>query len=74
LCVLAAAYGFGLARNHSFTDGNRRTAWVALRMFLRRNQMNLRFGELDAIKLVQSLAAGNLTEDELVEWLRLHLH
>lgn len=73
LCVLAAACAFGIARNHPFTDGNKRTAWTVARVFLIKNGCDLEFDELEAIGLVQSLAAGELTEDELADWFRGHL-
>ena len=70
LAALAAAYAFGLARNHPFVDGNKRTAWVLARTFLALNGATLVFEPLDALRTVQSLAAGELTEDELADWLR----
>ncbi len=73
LCTLAAAYAFGIARNHPFTDGNKRTAWVFARLFLRLNGQNLSFTPRDAIAIVLALAAGELTEEELEDWLRSHL-
>ncbi|MFA6218152.1 MAG: type II toxin-antitoxin system death-on-curing family toxin [Erythrobacter sp.] len=72
-CVLAVAYAFGIARNHPFVDGNKRTAWVAARLFLRLNGHALSFSEQDAVATVLALAAGELTEDELADWLRGHL-
>lgn len=72
-CALAAAYGFGIARNHPFADGNKRTAWVVARLFLRKNGGALKFDEMDAIRTVQALAAGEFSEDELADWFRLHL-
>ncbi|MGN6500124.1 MAG: type II toxin-antitoxin system death-on-curing family toxin [Tsuneonella sp.] len=72
-CALAAAYAFGLARNHAFVDGNKRTAWLAARVFLRLNGAALRFAERDAIAAVLALAAGELSEDELADWFRQHL-
>lgn len=72
LCALAAAYAFGLARNHPFADGNKRTAWVTARLFLRKNGVALAFEELDAIRTVERLAAGDLSEAELADWFRLH--
>ena len=70
--ALAAAYAFGIARNHPFVDGNKRTAWVAARLFLRLNSHALVFTERDAAATVLALAAGNLAEDELADWLREH--
>jgi len=72
-CALAAAYAFGIARNHPFVDGNKRTAWVAARLFLRMNGHSLAFSEQDAIRTVLALAAGELSEDELADWLSEHL-
>ena len=72
-CALAAAYAFGVARNHPFTDGNKRTAWVLARLFLRLNGHALAFAERDAVATVLVLAAGELGEEELADWLRDHL-
>jgi death on curing protein len=71
-CALAAAYAFGVARNHPFVDGNKRTAWVLARLFLRLNDVEISFAPDDAIATVVALAAGELTEDELAHWLRTH--
>lgn len=70
---LAAAYAFGLARNHPFVDGNKRTAWVLARLFLALNGHEPRFSAQDAIQTMLALAAGELSEDELADWFRLHL-
>jgi death-on-curing protein len=70
---LAAAYAFGIARNHPFSDGNKRTAWVLARLFLALNGYTLAFKAQDAITTVIALAAGDLPEDELASWLREHL-
>ena len=71
--VLAAAYAFGIARNHPFADGNKRTAWVMARLFLAVNNYDLRFDAGDAIQTVLALAAGELSEDELALWFRERL-
>lgn len=73
LCALAAAYAFGLARNHPFTDGNKRTAWVVARLFLRKNGLALAYDEREAIRTVEALAAGKLSEEELADWFRQNL-
>ena len=70
---LAAAYLFGLANNHGFADGNKRTAWVAARLFLMDNGARLSFDRLDAITMVENVAGGGLGEAELAEWLRARL-
>ncbi len=73
LCALAAAYAFGIARNHPFNDGNKRTAWVMARLFLRLNGVAIAFDKTDAIRTVQTLAAGDLPEEALADWFRRHI-
>ena len=70
---LAAAYAFGIARNHPFADGNKRTAWVLARLFLALNGHQLSFDKAQATQMVIALAAGELSEDELTDWFRSHL-
>ena len=67
---LAAAYAFGLAKNHGFMDGNKRTAWIAARLFLADNGYRLRFQPVDAIQLMEGVAGGVIGEDELARWFR----
>ena len=67
---LAAAYAYGLARNHPFVDGNKRTAWILARLFLSDNGQLLHFEKADAIQTVLALAAGELAEEELAYWFR----
>ncbi len=74
LCALAAAYAFGVARNHPFVDGNKRTAWVLARLFLALNHQPLRFEATDAVRVMLALAAGELSEEELADWFRSHLN
>jgi death on curing protein len=73
MCVLAAGYAFGVARNHLFIDGNKRTAWVLARLFLRLNGVALVFAPEDAIATVLALASGALGEDALADWFRGHI-
>lgn len=73
LCALAAAYAFGVARNHPFVDGNKRTAWVLARLLLKLNAVELSFTSEDAIATVFALAAGDLSEEELTDWFRGHI-
>lgn len=68
--ALAAAYAFGICRNHPFVDGNKRTAWVLARLFLAKNGRKLVFQDADATVRVLALAASELSEDEFAEWLR----
>jgi death-on-curing protein len=70
LASLAAAYAFGVARNHPFVDGNKRTAWVLARLFLALNGVALAYTPEDAIQAMLSLAAGELTEDQMADWFR----
>ena len=70
---LAAAYAYGLARNHGFSDGNKRTAWVIARVFLLDNGATLGYTEIDAIHLMQNVAAGTISEQELAQWFRCRL-
>jgi death-on-curing protein len=72
-CRLAAAYAFGVARNHPFADGNKRTGWVLARFFLRRNGIAIAFEPAEAIHQMLALAAGELGEAELAEWFQAHL-
>jgi death on curing protein len=71
--ALATAYAYGLARNHGFSDGNKRTAWVVARLFLADNSVSLAFTEIDAIQVMVGVAAGEVTESELVEWFRARI-
>ncbi|WP_374408294.1 type II toxin-antitoxin system death-on-curing family toxin [Pelagerythrobacter sp.] len=73
LCALAAAYAFGIARNHLFADGNKRTAWVIARLFLQLNGAKVAFAPSNAITTVLALAAGELGENELADWFRQHI-
>jgi death-on-curing protein len=67
---LAAAYAFGLARNHGFADGNKRTAWVIARLFLADNGLRLNFDKIDAIRIMENTAAGKVSEQDLARWFR----
>lgn len=72
-CDLAAAYAWSLARNHGFSDGNKRTAWVTARLFLADNGCRLRFDPADAVRTVEAVAGGTLAEDVLAAWFRERL-
>ncbi len=69
---LAAAYGFGVARNHPFVDGNKRTALVAIELFLLLNGWELHASDADCVMQILALAAGELDEDSLAAWVRAH--
>jgi len=64
----AAAYAFGLAKNHPFVDGNKRTALAIAGIFLEINDSSLDAPEPEAVVIIEQLAAGNLSELELSEW------
>ena len=68
--VLAAAYLFGIAKNHPFVDGNKRTAFMAAYAFLGINGFDLDAVEPDVVITVESVAAGKLTEAKLARWFR----
>ena len=68
--TLAASYAFGIARNHPFVDGNKRTAFVALEVFLDLNGLELDATDEDCVLATLRLAAGQLDEAALAEWIR----
>ena len=68
--ALAASYGYGISRNHPFVDGNKRTTAVVMETFLMLNGAVLGASDAELVVAVQALAAGDLSEDELADWLR----
>ena len=66
---LAASYSFGIANNHPFVDGNKRTAFTVAVIFLELNGVSLEAPEPEVVIFFENLASGNLTEYELAEWL-----
>ena len=73
IAVLAASYGFGVAKNHPFVDGNKRAAFGAVGLFLLLNGFELIASEADATITVLSLAASELTEAEFADWIRKNI-
>jgi len=71
--ALAAAYAFGIARNHPFVDGNKRTAVVVSETFLALNGYVLGATDAELVVAFLALAAGELSENELADWFRGHL-
>lgn len=71
--ALAAAYAFGIARNHPFLDGNKRTAFVVMELFLDLNGWVLDADDNDCISTMLALASGDLGEKGLVAWVRRHI-
>lgn len=70
LAALAAAYGFGLAKNHAFVDGNKRIAFMTMSAFLRKNGVRFAPEQAHATKIFLSLAAGEVSEESLARWIR----
>ena len=67
---LAAAYAFGIARNHGFVDGNKRTAFIAACLFLDINEWNLTVDPADAVAVMYDVASNRMDEERLAEWFR----
>lgn len=73
LARLAAAYAFGIVRNHPFNDGNKRGGFLCLGLFLARNGHEIDADPVEAIAIIMRLAEGKLTESELAAWIRANL-
>jgi death-on-curing protein len=73
LAELAAAYGYGLCRNHAFVDGNKRVAFLAVGLFLAINGKRLAATNVEAIRITIALAAGEVDEPQLADWIRSHM-
>ena len=69
LVELAAAYGFGTAKNHAFGDGNKRSAFMSIGLFLAINGYRLVAGQTDAIGTITGVASGDISEAALAAWL-----
>ena len=73
MAALAASYGYGLATNHPFLDGNKRVAFLAMYVFLALNGSELETEEPDVVTKMRSLAAGEVNENQLATWVRERL-
>ncbi len=73
LAALAASYGFGLAKNHAFFDGNKRVAFMAMYIFLGLNGLDLEVSEQQAVQVMLSMASSRINEKEVADWLRKHM-
>ena len=73
VAALAAAYGFGIIRNHPFVDGNKRAGLIATELFLALNGFELVVEDVECVLTILTLAAGDLDEAEFAGWLRAHL-
>ena len=69
LCDLAAALGYGIAINHPFLDGNKRTAFIVMAVFLELNGASLIASEVEVVEIMLGIATGKVTEEELSSWL-----
>ena len=69
MAELAAAYAFGIARNHPFADGNKRAALLSVGLFLGINGVSFRPDKVEATRVFLALAAGDITEEELAAWI-----
>ncbi|MBS3956981.1 MAG: type II toxin-antitoxin system death-on-curing family toxin [Clostridiales bacterium] len=72
IATLAAAYGYGLARNHPYNDGNKRVAFVVMAVFLGLNGLEFTASEADVVTTIVALASEEIEEDALADWIRLH--
>lgn len=70
---LAASYGYGLAKNHAFIDGNKRIAFASVGVFLGINGFRLKTTDVDAIRVMLGVASGSITEEDFAAWIRAHI-
>ena len=70
LARLAAAYGFALAKNHAFVDGNKRIAFIAVELFLRLNGYHLKTTPIEEVHVMLDVSSGQINEDEFAAWIR----
>ncbi|MDC7677061.1 type II toxin-antitoxin system death-on-curing family toxin [Asticcacaulis machinosus] len=73
IAELAAAYGYGISRNHPFMDGNKRTAFVSIELFLLLNGFELTADDAACVLTMLSVASGDITEVTFADWIRTHL-
>jgi death on curing protein len=73
VAALAAAYGYGISRNHPYLDGNKRTAFVAVELFLALNGHELMANDVDCVLTMLKVAAGKITEEAFAEWVRKNI-
>ncbi len=73
VATLAAAYGWGLARNHPFRDGNKRVAFLAMAVFIELNGYQLAVSEEEVVRVMLAVAEGSNGEHELAVWVRSHI-
>lgn len=71
--ALAAAYCYGMVKNHGYADGNKRIGWLMARVFLADNGFILQAEAADVVRLVQGVAAGTVSEADLADWIRVRI-
>lgn len=74
LSLLAASYGFGIAKNHPYVDGNKRTAFMAMYVFLELNGLELDVEDSDAVQAMGAIVTETWDEVTLAEWIERYLH
>ena len=74
ICDLAASLAFELAKNHGFSDGNKRTALAAAAMLLRLNGLKFIAAETETVVAMVCLATDKWSEEQFADWLRAHVH
>lgn len=72
IAELAAVYALAITQNHPFVDGNKRTAFVALELFLRLNGCRFTAGDAEAVVMMLAMAASELPDAEFIAWVRMH--
>lgn len=70
VAALAAAYGYGISRNHAFIDGNKRTGYVAMELFLHLNGHTLQASDADCVLTMLAVSSGDMSEDAFAAWIR----
>ena len=70
---LGAAYAYGIAKNHPFIDGNKRAAFQAMYVFMGLNGWRVRASEDEVVSIIEGVAAGDISESDLADWLREHM-
>ena len=73
LAQLAASYSYGIARNHPFVDGNKRMAFLVIGLFLANNGREVEADKAEATRVMFRVAAGEMKEPQLAEWIREHI-
>jgi death-on-curing protein len=73
MAQLAAAYAYGICKNHPFVDGNKRTSLVVAELFLALNGLSLDATDLECVEVWRSLAAGDVDEQDLALWFKRHI-